>query len=308
MGRLWLGLRHPLLRQRNHPFFAGLDGDPLSRRFEAVPHRHDGVLSGLTRKQLVEGAAQTVNIGANVHGAAIGYLLRRHVVDGAQRDPLPRHLFGVHLIEIEPRQAEVQNLDHALGRDHQVRSLDVPVHQPSFADLFKSHRRLADNLAGVRDGKRMAVPAEKVEVDAVDVFHDQEARSRNLASIHGADDIGMINRADGFHLAIETGHRTLVPDPVPCEDLQRHHAAQLGVQGLVDRAHPSFAQFLEQLVFAEQRQLVRRLATWFLRLLRRRFRIGAGRSLRRLGSWLVPARRGLGLARLKSNSLGKALG
>ena len=67
----------------------------------------------------------------------------------------------------------------------------------------------------------------------------------------GADDLGVVEPADGLHLALEACDGPLVLDAALGQHLQRDDALQLGVQCLVDRAHAAVPEFREELVFAK---------------------------------------------------------
>ena len=72
-----------------------------------------------------------------------------------------------------------------------------------------------------------------------------------LAGVVGADDLRVVEPADGLHLALEARDGPLVLDAALGHDLQRDHAIQLGVQCLVDRAHAAVPEFLQEFVFAK---------------------------------------------------------
>ncbi len=90
------------------------------------------------------------------------------------------------------------------------------------------------------------------QVQPFDELHDQDGHAVDLAGVVGQDDVGMGQPADGPHLACEAGHGLRVGPASAGEDLQRHHAIELGVQGLVNPAHAAAAQLLQHLVFAQR--------------------------------------------------------
>ena len=117
--------------------------------------------------------------------------------------------------------------------------------------ILQAQGRLANHLAGVGDRQRAPALDHAREVQPVDVLHDQEVRPFDLAGVMGPDDVRMIELADRLHLAFEPGHRVLVRDAILGQDLDGDDPLELRMSRLVDRPHPPFAQFGEQLVLAQ---------------------------------------------------------
>ena len=140
---------------------------------------------------------------------AVGGLLRGHVLGRAHGLADPRHLVAARLGRPEPGQPQVENLQLPLPIHHQVRGLDVPVNQLVLVGVLKPHGRLAHQLASLGDRQRAPAAYEPRQVDPVDVFQDQEARAFDLPGVQGTDDMGMVEPADGLHLPLEPGDRSL---------------------------------------------------------------------------------------------------
>src|SRR5262245_56321887 len=102
----------------------------------------------LPRQQVIHGAAETVNIGANVH-AAIDNLFRRDVVAGA--DDVADLVFlderGRVLVE-ETRQAHVQDFHGAGPIEQQIAWLDVAMDKSGFVRVLEPKRGLANVMSG----------------------------------------------------------------------------------------------------------------------------------------------------------------
>ena len=165
---------------------------------------------GLAGQQLVERAAQAVDVRADVHGGLFRDLLRGHVVDGAQGLPGRRQLFAREMGQIRPRQPQVEDLHLAGAGQHQVRRLDVAMHEVVLVGALEAKRCLADDLAGVSHPQRTAAPHHLVQVQPIEQFHDEEPGSGNFAGVVGMDDIGMLHRADGLHFPLEAGDGLLI--------------------------------------------------------------------------------------------------
>ena len=91
------------------------------------------------RHQLVGDRAERKQIGARVDGL-FHHLLGRHVVRRAEQLPLLRDL-----VRREPRDAEVENLEVAGGRQHQIRRLDVAVHDRALVRVMQAVGDLRDD-------------------------------------------------------------------------------------------------------------------------------------------------------------------
>ena len=206
---------------------------------------------GLAGQQTVQGAAQAVDVGPQIDGVGVGDLLRRDVIGGAHRLAAGGHFFAGRLAGVEQGQPQVEDLHGAAGREHQIRGLDVPMHQAVLVRVVEPDRRLADDLAGLGDGQ-LAVPAGQIgQVHALDVLHHQHRLAFDLPGVHSADHVGVIDPAHGLHLTIEASHRLGVSALASGQDFQGHDPVQVDLPGLVNGPHAPFAQLLQKLVFPE---------------------------------------------------------
>ena len=233
---------------------------PLDRRrplFHMGHHAIDrprilgGVERGPAAQEGVERAAEAVEVGADIDRRPRRDLLGGEVVDRAHRLAGAGDLRGGRLVALEPGEAEVEEPHAAVAGEHDVRRLDVAVHHAVLVYALEPEGRLADDLAGVGDRQRVAAAEHLAGAQAVDVLHDQQARAADLAGVVGADDVRMIDRPGGLHLAVEAGDRAFVPGVVGAQELHGDHAAEPGMEGLPDRAHSAFAELFDELVLAE---------------------------------------------------------
>ena len=99
-------------------------------------------------QQLIERAAQRIDVGPKVDGVGVRSLFRGHVVGRAHDLTQRGQLAAGGLIGAEQGQPKVENLDLSLACHHQVRGLDVPMHQAVLVGVLEPEGRLADELAG----------------------------------------------------------------------------------------------------------------------------------------------------------------
>ena len=141
-------------------------------------------------QQEEERAAQAVEVGADVGAVRVVGLLRRHVVGRAHQVAFERQALAGAKAVREPGQTEVEDLDEApdggaggrLPRPHrrqgdeQVRGFDVAVHQAALVGVLQPARRLADIVAGLRDGQRPALLDQPGQIDTFVILHGQNMR------------------------------------------------------------------------------------------------------------------------------------
>ena len=107
-----------------------------------------------------------------------------------------------------------------------------------------------NKLDALLDGKLILV-AKFSDGHALNQFHDEERASGICrSSIQDAGDVGMVHQGQRLPLGLEAGH-DLLGVHAQLDDLQGHPAAdRLLLLGHIDHAHAAFADFLQQLVAA----------------------------------------------------------
>jgi hypothetical protein len=113
-------------------------------------------------QQVIQGAAQAIQIGADVDGVGVARLLGSNVVGRAQdTSGLGLHggsmrvgngvdaaILALHLLEA--CQTHVEQLDQApLSGPEQVGGLDIAVDQAALEGVLQAHRPLSDGVAGL---------------------------------------------------------------------------------------------------------------------------------------------------------------
>ena len=152
-----------------------------------------------------------------------------------------------------PCKSEVEHLDDAIGSHFDIRRFQVAMHD---ADLVSGLERRG-NLT--RDRQRFihrqpASPNPRREVIALDELHHQDAAvviaPRDTVNLR---DVWMVDRRQRRGFAFEPRHAFGIADKLIGEHLERDDAMELGVDRLVDFAHPAGAERALNLVRADAR-------------------------------------------------------
>ena len=155
----------------------------------------------ITGQQEVKRATQAVNIGANVGVMRVAGLLGGDKIERAQ------HLAGEgqrRRIAREAGDPKINQLDHALAINEQIGRLDVAVHQADLVGVLQSQGGLQDDFAGVRRRKRSAPGDQLRNVFALHEISDQVTQASVLPGVGGANDMGVVERANRARLCLET--------------------------------------------------------------------------------------------------------
>ena len=218
-------------------------------------------VEGLAAPQhLEEHAPEGPDVGAPVHRLAPG-LLGRHVPGRPQEHPGlgPAGGEGGGLGPVLPRasrervdahglgQAEVEDLDLAVLGDHDVSGLEVAVDDALLVGDLEGLGDLGGDLHRVGDGD--GAPGDALgEGLALGDLHDQEALAVHVLDAVDAGDVGVGQRGEDLGLAVEALEALGVLGEALGKDLEGHVAAELGVLGAPDLAHPALAQLRGHLV------------------------------------------------------------
>ena len=202
-------------------------------------------------KQLVKRAAQAVDIRANIDPMTIGDLLRGHVIGRTHDLPDAGRVAFCNQRALQSGQAQIEQFDQAVAGEHEIRGLDVAMHEPLLVNRLQAPRGLANHRAGRGDGQRPVAADDFLQVHAVDIFRDQEPRAADLPRIVGLDDVGMIDPPGRLHFAFEAAYQPgIAADPLG-ERLDGHQLVEPGVQRLVDGPHAAFPQLFQKPVLAQ---------------------------------------------------------
>jgi len=149
-------------------------------------------------------------------------------------------------------ESEVEHLDYALGRDFDIRGLQVTVDDALLVGRGKGVGDLP------RDGQCLVLRQRAADVGALHEFHDDGVlfQSVNLR------DVGMIERRQGLRLVLETRQVAGVGGERLGQNLERHFAVQLGVARAVHLSHSSRAERGDDLVGADSGSRWQRHGSW----------------------------------------------
>ena len=136
-----------------------------------------------------------------------------------------------------PGEPEVQDLHQAVARHHEVPGLQVPVHDARRVRLREAGRDLGGELEQLLHGEG-TVLEHLLERPALHQLHRDEARPLVLADLVDGGDVRMVEGRGGTSLSLEAPPLIRVARRRLGEDLDRDLAAEAGVAGPIDLAHP----------------------------------------------------------------------
>src|SRR3989442_145328 len=236
---------------------------------------HDtvGFVRHFAGKQFVEDQAEGKKVRALIEFLA-ERLLRRHVVHGSDE----RAGLG-HAVAFErARQAEVHDQNSAGLIAHDVLRLQVTMNDPHAVRGFKRTADLLHDLDRFLGGELVFLVYEGAEILTLDVLHGDELHPLCFAQVVNADYIFVGDLASKEQFLLEAVENSLIAGKIGSNDFQGYWPTQLAVHGLVDRAHPAFAQNFENFVSLGQNRA--RLKHWLASMSgassRARRRLGRG--------------------------------
>ena len=240
----------------------------LRRRGCGLPDVGDGDRDkGVTEErrppgqQLVEHAAGGVEVGARVGGLATR-LLRREILRGADHSRGLRHR-GTDVAQ-RAGDAEVHDLDVAVGGDHHVAGLDVAVHDAGAVAVVERVEDAARDLQGPLGRDARVLLQQLTQRLALDELHDDErdtgAVEDVLAGVVDRHDRGVVQHRGGLGLAPEPHLEGGIRGQVGAQHLDRDGAAEPPVAAPAHFGHASAAEHVAQLVaVSEETRLDHRL-------------------------------------------------
>ena len=151
------------------------------------------------------------------------------------------------MLEREFGQAEIEKLGVAVEFDEDVGRLDVAMNH---AFGVRGGKGVGDlDGKGEQDFDLQGLSGDAVlEGHAFEKFHGDEGLIIVLADLVDRADVGVVQRRSGTGLAAETFERVRIAGNVSRKEFQGDKSAQADVFGLVDYAHASAAEFLDDAV------------------------------------------------------------
>ena len=168
----------------------------------------------------------------NARAGEIGVIERGGARSGVALAARCDHHFG---------QSEIENFGLAAVGEKNIRGLDVAMN-----DAFRM--RGVESVSGLDAGFEQGIEPDGPAGDAMlqrralQQFHGDVTAALIFADFKDGANIGMAEGGGGTCFAQETVQRQLVLRNFVRQKFQRHHAAQLGVFGLVHHAHAAATQ------------------------------------------------------------------
>ena len=207
-------------------------------------------------EHFVEDDPERENVGAMVGGDTAD-LLGRHVADRAQHHTVAR----LHVRECGAcgglrkrghltREAEVEHLDASVGDEKHVLGLDIAVDDALVVRRSERAGHLRGDVGGLAR-RELAAAKPGPQRLAFDQLHDDVALSAVGANVEDVDDVGMIQRANGAGLTLESGERGGIAAQGCWQNLDGDVATEARVTSAIDLAHPARADHRHDFVRAE---------------------------------------------------------
>jgi hypothetical protein len=165
-------------------------------------------------------------------------------------------------------QAEVEDLDAAVGIDEDVLRLEVAVDEPlpvrggeSVGDLHRDVERLPRRQSTL-DSRSQRLSLEELHDQVGDGDALPAVFDRGLADVEEGADVRMAERGDRARLAAKTLGEIADADAVRRQHLDGHNASKAGVAGAIHLPHPARADLREKLVRPEHRPCGKTHVDW----------------------------------------------
>ncbi len=191
-------------------------------------------------------------------------MLGRHVGRGAAGGPVHAQglaaLGGAHrrrggggLEAPGPGEAEVRDLGHAVGRDHDVVRLHVEVHEALFVGVVQTPGELDAHVEHRVQGRDLRGPDPLVQAPAVDELREEHGNALQSPDVEAGDDVRVQAQVHpGLGLALEEGGAALDVEEGRPRDFGGKGQVPSAVPHLVDPPHPALSQHALHLVEVEE--------------------------------------------------------
>ena len=235
-------------------------GDRLGRRLAAERLA--------ARRHLVQDRPERELVRAVVDGAA-ARLLRGHVAGRPEHDPgrglrrgrlgpggrgrVEPVLLSAGAVAAQLGEAEVEDLDVAVGGHHDVLGLQVPVDDAGGVGLGEAVRDLGSDVEQPSNGQGARILGQDQLAQRVplDHLHHDVGQAGGLADVVDGDDVGVVERGGGPGLLREAAHAARVGGELLGQELDGEVAVEVVVARAPDLSHPPCAEAGKKLVLAE---------------------------------------------------------
>ena len=219
----------------------------------------DSPLNNGSREHLVEHDAERPDIRPLI-GGLTARLLGAHVPGRAEnqaglshRETQRRRMAERRLVRIARerfRETEVEHLDLTATRDHDVRGLQVPMHDAFLVRGFERSRDLQRKTQRILDRQRTVFEL-ALERLAFDELHREEPRAVVLVQPIDRRDVRVIQGCEQFGFALEACEAVGVFGELARQRFDRDLAAELRVARAINLAHAADADQAGDLISAE---------------------------------------------------------
>jgi hypothetical protein len=148
---------------------------------------------------------------------------------------------------VELGEAEVEDFDPSIAREHHVSRFQVAVDDAPFV---RRRQRVGERHGDFEEpaGRKAARRNDQIQGLSLDELHREQPHSAHFLDRENCDDIGMIDRRERLRLAFESRQAFGIRRHGIRQDLDRDLAAELYVARLVHLSHPARAERGEDLV------------------------------------------------------------
>jgi hypothetical protein len=180
-------------------------------------------------------------------------LLRRGRIRGTQARIIRREA------RASQRQgdAEVHQLDRPARRDHDVRRLDIAVHEPRLVQIVHGRAERVDDLQHACEGEAPAIGEQLLQRLPVHDLHREVRSPAGVADVEDGDEVGMTQRGQRARFGKEPLAVVGVAGERGVERLQRDMAAKQGIVRPKDVGKAARAEPATKLVAAKTRGWLR---------------------------------------------------
>ena len=187
--------------------------------------------------QRVHHRAQTVQIGPRVHRPPVG-LLGGHVFRR------PQHVAGARepAVAEEPGDAEIGELDAAVGRQQQIARLDVAVDDAAIVGVAQRPAGIDADLGHLAPIEPPSPPQFLLQAAADDQFHGVEQLAVLFAEAEQPHDVGVVELAEGLDFGLEADAEVLLLGKAAGQQFDGRRFAGLAMDPMIDGPHAAPAK------------------------------------------------------------------
>ena len=193
-----------------------------------------------TSQEKEHGAAERVEIAADVGIPRVPGLLRRDVVEGSERHSADGEL-GIACHLVEPRKAHVDDPGAAGRRDDDIGWLDVTMNDVSLGGMLEGLGHLNGHIDGPARIERPLFPNEVTKIDTFDVLQHDVMPALVAADRVNPTDVFMVEPGCRLRFDPEPPKVLLIIRLVAGKNLDRHRAMEGCVERLEDGSHATAA-------------------------------------------------------------------